>query len=196
MPLANRLLDEHQLSEPEPVWPLDLVRCVDCSLVQITETVPAKTLFRDYAYLSSCSSTMVEHARALAQDMCRFRDLDANSLVVEVASNDGYLLQWYREAGIPVLGIDPARNVARMASEERGIPTIPEFFGRELAEHLRQAGRQATVLHASNVLAHVHDLNGFVAGLAVLLEPGGIIVVECPYVRDLIDYVEFDTIYH
>ena len=133
-PLANRLLTDEQLSEPEPTWPLELAWCPDCSLVQITETVPPETLFRDYAYFSSFSDTMVAHAKSIAQRLTSERKLGEDSLVAEVASNDGYLLQWYREAGVPVLGIEPAQNIAKVASEERGIPTISEFFGRDLVK--------------------------------------------------------------
>ena len=195
-PLANRLLTDDQLSEPEPTWPLELAWCSDCSLVQITETVPPETLFRDYAYFSSFSDTMVAHAKAIAQRLTPERELSEDSLVVEVASNDGYLLQWYREAGVPVLGIEPAQNIAKVASEERGVPTISEFFGRDLARNLAEEGRRADIIHANNVLAHVADLNGVVAGFRALLKPTGMAVVECPYLKDLIDHVEFDTIYH
>lgn len=195
-PLANRLLTEEQLDEPEPTWPLELAWCPDCSLVQITETVPPETLFRDYAYFSSFSDTMVEHARAIAQRLTADRVLNSESLVVEVASNDGYLLQWYREADVPVLGIEPAQNIAEVATKERGIPTISEFFGESLANQLASEGRHADIIHANNVLAHVADLNGVVAGFRALLKPNGVAVVECPYLKDLIDHVEFDTIYH
>ena len=164
--------------------------------MQITETVPPETLFCDYAYFSSFSDTMVAHARKIAQRLTSDRELDEGSLVVEVASNDGYLLQWYREAGVPVLGIEPAQNIARVATEERGIPTISEFFGQDLAVRLASEGRQADIIHANNVLAHVADLNGVVSGFRALLKPDGVAVVECPYLKDLIDHVEFDTIYH
>lgn len=195
-PLANALLTESQLSAPEPTWPLELAWCSDCSLAQITETVPAETLFRDYAYFSSFSDTMVAHARQISERLAGTRNLGPESLVVEVASNDGYLLQWYRDAGIPVLGIEPAQNIAEVAANERGIPTISEFFGKELAVRLAAEDHAADVIHANNVLAHVADLNGVVAGFRTLLKPNGVVVVECPYLKDLIDNVEFDTIYH
>jgi SAM-dependent methyltransferase len=194
-PLANALLTEQQISEPEPSYPLDLALCRHCSLVQITETVPPEQLFRDYPYFSSFSDTMLAHARALADLMIERRRLGPDSLVVEVASNDGYLLQHYARLAIPVLGVEPALNVARVA-EERGIPTIGEFFTESLASELRHAGRRADVIHAHNVLAHVPDLNGFVRGLEMMLAPGGVAVIEVPYVKDLIDRCEFDTIYH
>jgi SAM-dependent methyltransferase len=195
-PLANRLLTEAQLDEPEPTWPLDLAWCPECSLVQITETVPPEAMFRDYAYFSSFSDTMVSHAKTIAGRLCADRELKSDDLVVKVASNDGYLLQWYREAGIPVLGIEPARNIAEVAQNERGIPTISEFFGIELATELADEGTRADVIHANNVLAHVADLNGIVSGFEKLLKPGGMAVVEAPYLKDLIDHIEFDTIYH
>ncbi len=195
-PLANRLLTDEQLDTPEPTWPLDLAWCPACALVQITETVPPETLFSDYAYFSSFSDTMVAHAQSIAQRLMSDRELGAESLVVEVASNDGYLLQWYREAGVPVLGIEPAQNIAKVAREERDIPTISEFFGKDVAKRLASDGQRADVIHANNVLAHVADLNGVVAGFREMLKPNGVAVVECPYLKDLIDHVEFDTIYH
>jgi len=178
------------------MWPLELVRCEACSLVQITETVPPEILFSDYAYFSSFSDTMVAHAKQIANRLTVDHALDESSLVAEVASNDGYLLQWYRDAGVPVLGIEPAENVAAVAREEKGIPTVNEFFGKEVAERLAEDGEQADIIHANNVLAHVADLNGFVAGFQSLLKPQGRVVVECPYLKELIDNVEFDTIYH
>ncbi len=195
-PLANRLLTDAQLHEPEPTWPLDLAWCADCSLVQITETVPPEILFRDYAYFSSFSDTMVSHAKTIAERLIGERTLGSDSLVVEIASNDGYLLQWYQKAGVPVLGIEPARNIAEVAINERGVPTISEFFGSDLATKLADEGSRADVIHANNVLAHVADLNGIVAGFSKLLKPGGMAVVECPYLHDMLEHVEFDTIYH
>lgn len=195
-PLANSLLTKAQLKDPEPTYPLDLAFCPACSLLQITETVPPETLFRDYLYFSSFSDTMLKHAEDLAEELIKSRDLNAQSLVVEVASNDGYLLQFYQRRGIPVLGIEPALNVARVAIEEKQIPTITEFFGAELAAQLAAKGQRADVVHAHNVLAHVANLNGFVQGFETLLKPGGVAVVEVPYVKDLLDRCEFDTIYH
>ena len=194
-PLANALLREADLDRPEPTHPLELVFCPACALVQINATVPPDELFRDYPYFSSYSDTAVARARELAERLTRSRELDARSLVVEAASNDGYLLNHYREAGIPVLGIEPAINVAKVAVE-RGIPTRTDFFGAELARSLVDDGQKADVFHANNVLAHVPDLNGFVEGIATLLAPGGLGSIEFPYLRDLIDHVEFDTIYH
>lgn len=139
---------------------------------------------------------MVAHARTIADRMRAARNLGPDSLAVEIASNDGYLLQWYHKAGIPVLGIEPAQNIARVAEQERGVRTINEFFGQEFAERLAQSGEQADVIHANNVLAHVADLNGVVAGFAALLKRSGVVVVEAPYLKDLLDHIEFDTIYH
>jgi len=196
MPLANALLSAEQLREPEETFPLEVAFCSRCALLQITETIPPATLFREYLYFSSYSDTMVEHARHLAEETIASRHLDGRSLVVELASNDGYLLQFYRLAGISVLGVEPAENVALVAEQERQIPTLREFFDQGVAERLVAEGRRADVLHAHNVLAHVADLNGFVEGIAILLARRGVAIIEVPYVKDLIDRCEFDTIYH
>jgi SAM-dependent methyltransferase len=195
-PLANALLAEEQLTEAEETYPLELVLCTACALVQITKTVPPEKLFREYLYFSSFSDTMLRHAESVATDLITSRSLGPNSLVMEVASNDGYLLQYYKQKNIPVLGIEPATNVARVAREERGVPTISEFFDAALATTLAANGQRADVIHANNVLAHVADLNGFVHGLQVLLKDNGVAVIEVPYVKDMIDRTEFDTIYH
>jgi hypothetical protein len=195
-PLANALRSRDELGEPEPRYPLDLALCSGCSLLQLTEAVAPERLFSDYPYFSSVIADLVEHARSLALRMIDERGLGDESLVIELASNDGYLLQHYRAAGIPVLGVDPARNVAA-AAQERGIPTRCAFFGRELAGELVAEGLRPDLLHANNVLAHVPDLNGFVAGIAELLGAGGGRgVIEVPYVTELLAGVEFDTIYH
>ncbi len=194
-PLANSLVERDQLDREEDRFPLDLVFCNECALAQITVTVPPGRLFSQYLYQSSFSETMLEHARRLVQQVVRDRNLGANNLVVEIASNDGYLLQNYVAAGVPTMGIEPAQNIAEVA-RSRGVPTVAEFFGRELASRLAREGKLADVIHAHNVLAHVADLNGVVAGMASLLNKGGVLIVEAPYVRDLIDQTEFDTIYH
>jgi hypothetical protein len=194
-PLANALLTEEELRQPEAVYPLDLGLCRRCGLVQITETVPPTTLFSEYFYFSSFSDTMVRHAAALAGSLIKERRLGPTSLVVEAASNDGYLLQHYHGAGVPVLGIEPASNVAQVA-EGRGIKTRCAFFSRELGNELRQSGIRADVFHAHNVLAHVPDLNGFVQGIGLVLREQGTAVLEVPYVKDMLDKCEFDTIYH
>jgi len=194
-PLANALLTSEQLRQPEPTFPLDTVFCPACTLVQITETVPPEVLFGEYLYFSSFSDTMLRHAGTLVARLVSERGLGPDSLAAEVASNDGYLLQFYRQAGVPVLGIEPAANIAR-AAEERGIRTVCEFFSAEVAARLANEGNRADVIHANNVLAHVADLNGVVQGFHELLREGGTLVVEAPYVKDMIDDVEFDTIYH
>lgn len=194
-PLANAFLTAERLAEPERTYPLDLVFCCDCALVQISETVSPEELFREYLYLSSFSDTALANARSIAKRLIRERALANHSLVVEIASNDGYLLQYYRGHGIPVLGIEPAINIARTA-EERGIPTVCDFFDLGLAAKLRDQGYKADVIHANNVLAHVADLNGVVAGISVLLKGDGVASIEVPYVKELIDRIEFDTIYH
>ncbi|HEY8736293.1 MAG TPA: class I SAM-dependent methyltransferase [Candidatus Dormibacteraeota bacterium] len=195
-PLANALLTREQLTEPEARYPLDLAFCPACTLVQITETVPPAKLFSDYLYFSSFSDTMLRHAEALVTRLIAERHLGPESLAIEIASNDGYLLQYYQRAGVPVLGIEPAANIARVAVAERGVPTLCEFFGHRTGERLRAEGQTADVLHAHNVLAHVADLNDFVSGMRAVLKRTGVVVVEAPYLRDLIDRCEFDTIYH
>jgi SAM-dependent methyltransferase len=194
-PLANALLTAEQLDAAEATYPLELVFCHACTLVQITETVPPEKLFREYVYLSSLSETMLRHAEEIGTRLTEARRLDAHSLVVEIASNDGYLLQFYQRAGIPVFGIEPATNIACVA-EERGVPTLCDFFGAELSEKLGAQGLRADVIHANNVLAHVPDLNGFVRGIKLLLKDDAIAVIEVPYVKEMIDRCEFDTIYH
>lgn len=197
-PLADALLTEDQLSEEEITAPLDLAFCPKCSLAQITETVPPEILFcRDYPYFSSVSPALLAHFAESAQALIRERNLDARqSFVVEAASNDGYMLRNFVERGIPVLGIDPAQGPAR-AAQKAGIPTLNTFFTQELARQLRdERGITADVFLANNVLAHVPDLNGFVDGIHTMLKPNGVAVIEVPYVVDLVDHGEFDTIYH
>jgi SAM-dependent methyltransferase len=195
-PLANGLLDEADLGRPEPTYPLDLAFCQECSLLQILESVPPEVLFREYAYFSSYSDTMLAHASELARRMFLSRRLGPKSLVIEAASNDGYLLRNYAASGVSVLGIEPARNVARRAREEHGIPTREEFFTLDYARRLAAEGLRADIFHAHNVLAHVPDLNGFIAGIREVLKPDGVAVIEVPYVKDMLDGCEFDTIYH
>ena len=195
MPLANALLTREQLHDPEPTYPLELAFCSECALAQIVETVPPEKLFREYLYYSSFSDTLLRHAEDLVTRLIDTRRLNAAHLVVELASNDGYLLQHYQRRSIPVLGVEPARNIATVA-RGRGIPTIPEFFGEELACKLKDEYGQADVIHANNVLAHVADLNGFVKGIRVMLKDQAVCIVEVPYVKDLVDHLEFDTIYH
>ena len=194
-PLANALVHADRLERPESRYPLDVVVCPECSTAQITVSVPPEQLFKEYLYFSSYSQTFVEHSRVLAQRIVDERSLGGGSLVVEVASNDGYLLRSYLDAGVPVLGIEPAENVAQVA-RERGVETISEFFGMAVAEKLRSSDVEADVLHANNVMAHVPAIDDFIGGMAHLLAPEGVLVVETPYVRELVEKLEFDTIYH
>jgi SAM-dependent methyltransferase len=193
-PLANSLAPTQEQADHQPTYPLDVLYCPACSLVQLSQHVSAEMLFRDYAYFSSVIPSLVEHARQIAERMIVERQLGPESFVMELASNDGYLLQHYHNAGIPVLGIDPAANIAAVANE-RGIPTRAEFFGLGLAKELVQHKRP-DIVHANNVLAHVPDLNGFAAGLYLLLGDAGRGVIEVPYLKRLLDDCEFDTIYH
>ena len=196
-PLADRLVTHEQMRGPEITAPLTLVFCPSCSLVQITESVSPEILFGpEYPYFSSVSPSLLKHFRESAEYLIAKRKLNAGSLVIEAASNDGYLLKNFREKGIPVLGIDPAQAPAQKAQAD-GVPTIIDFFGKELAKKLRhEEGKAADVFLANNVLAHVPDLNGFVEGIKILLKEDGVAVIECPYLVDLVDHCEFDTIYH
>ena len=194
-PLANSLLSADQLSAPEPTFPLEVGLCPACALVQLTETVPPERMFSEYLYFSSFSDTMVRHAADVVEELVRDRCLGTSSLAVEIASNDGYLLQHFVRAGVPVLGVEPAQNVAKVA-RERGVETVAEFFGRDLAARLAAEGRRTDVVLANNVMAHVPDVHGVLAGVEVLLKPGGVFVMETPYVKDLLDHLEFDTVYH
>lgn len=195
-PLADRLVSESQLKQSEPTYPLEVAFCRNCTLVQILETVSPETLFSaDYPYYSSFSPALLEHSKSNVHELIDTRRLGSHSFIIELASNDGYLLRHYVERGIPVLGIDPADGPAA-AAREAGVKTMNTFFSQELAKQLAAEGKQADVVHANNVLAHVADTNGFVAGLGRILKENGVAVIEVPYVRDLITQVEFDTIYH
>ena len=194
-PLANAYLHEDQLDEPETTYPLHAMVCSECLLVQVGDSATPAEIFEDYAYFSGTSPTWVEHARAYATQMHHRIDLDAESLVVEVGSNDGYLLQHFKDDGIPVLGIEPAANIA-CAAMERDIPIRCAFFNLELARELHKAGIQADLLCGTNVLAHVPDIHSFVAGIKLILSGFGICTMEFPEIRHLIGQGEFDTIYH
>jgi hypothetical protein len=195
-PLADALLTKEQLNSSEITAPLQVVFCPACSLVQITETVPPEILFcRNYPYFSSVSRELLAHFASSARDILASRKLGPDSLVMEAASNDGYMLRNFVEKGIPVLGIDPADGPANNARKV-GVDTICDFFSLKLAQDLQSSGRQADVFLANNVLAHVADLSGFVEGIKTLLKPEGVAVIECPYLVDLIEKCEFDTIYH
>lgn len=194
--LADNLLTTEQLKLPEYTAPLDLAFCPDCGLVQITEIVPPEILFcQDYPYFSSVSASLLKHFGDSAKNIIKTRNLDSNSLVIEAASNDGYMLKNFVEEGISVLGIDPASGPVA-AAIKKGVNSICTFFSQELAQKLRTEGKQADVFLANNVLAHVPDLNGFVEGISILLKDTGVAVIEAPYVVDLVEHCEFDTIYH
>lgn len=195
-PLANSLLTEKQVNDAESTYPLELVLCQVCGLVQITHAVPPSELFREYLYFSSFSDEMLRHSKEIVERIISSKALNDESLIVEIASNDGYLLQFYKRRGIRVLGIEPAKNVAMIAKQQHGIDTVTEFFDDKLAAQLAAEGHAADVIHANNVFAHVPDLNGFVVGLKTLLKSTGVAIIEVPYVKDLIDRCEFDTIYH
>lgn len=196
MPRSDGLIPHTNLNGQEPRWPLELAFCPNCTLVQILESVAPEVLFgEDYLYFSSFSDELLKHSRENARELIERRQLGPDHLVVELASNDGYMLRNFMERGIPVLGIDPAPKQAE-AARKIGIETLCEFFGMDVAERLHNEGRAADLIIANNVVAHVADTNGFVAGMARLLADSGMVVVEFPYVRDLIDHGEFDTIYH
>jgi SAM-dependent methyltransferase len=195
-PLADRLLSPARADRPEPRFPLRVAMCPECSLVQLLESAPPEQLFADeYPYYSSFSDALLRHSRENAEGLIASRRLGPESLVVELASNDGYLLRNFVDHGVPVLGIDPADGPAAVAIAS-GVPTTVAFFTQALANDLRAAGRQADVIIANNVMAHVPDLNGFVSGMERLLAPDGIVSVENPYVRPLVEECQFDTIYH
>jgi SAM-dependent methyltransferase len=191
-PLANSLLREDQFDQEE-VFPLTLVFCEDCSLVQILETVEPEKMFRNYLYFSSISPTIIENARRnVERQVIR---LGPNALVIEAASNDGYLLKFYKNMGIRVIGVDPAKNIAAAANAD-GVPTIPEFFTERLAEELASNGNCCDVFHANNVLAHVQSQKDFLAGVRRVLKPEGVAIIEVPYLGSMIKNCEFDTVYH
>jgi SAM-dependent methyltransferase len=194
-PPCETNLDFQQLNQKELFYPLRVFVCDVCFLVQLEEYVSPQTIFTEYAYFSSYSSLWLAHAKAYTDLASERFHLNKNSLVVELASNDGYLLQYFIEKGIPVLGIDPAANVAEEA-RRKGIPTLVRFFGWEMAVELVCAGKQADLVIGNNVLAHVPDLRGFVQGMKTLLKPEGVITLEFPHLMRLMQGNQFDTIYH
>ncbi len=194
-PLCESYTDASNLGAPELFYPLHSFVCEKCFLVQLPEHVGAKEIFEEYAYFSSYSASWLTHARDYVEQIASRLDLGHHSLVMEIASNDGYLLQNFVRKGIPVLGIEPARNVARVAIG-KGIPTLTSFFGRTLSRELVSGGQRADLLLGNNVLAHVPDINDFVSGLKILLQPGGVITMEFPSLIRLIEENQFDTIYH
>src|SRR6266478_3490833 len=194
-PLANNLLREEDLAKPEPKFPLRLALCQSCWLLQILDLVPPVQLFSEYLYFSSFSDLMLRHAKQAAERYIKEFSLSHKSLVIEVASNDGYFLQNFEAAGVPCLGIEPANNIAKVA-REKGIETLVEFFGADLARQLAASGRHADLILGNNVFAHAPNTNDFVSGLRALLKPGGRVILEFPYAADFIEKSEFDTIYH
>lgn len=194
-PLCESYLGAGQLNQMEPFYPLHVYVCANCFLVQLEEYVSPEHIFTEYAYFSSYADSWLQHAKRYTDAMVERFDLNGSSQVVEVASNDGYLLQYFVEKNIPVLGIEPAANVAKVAVE-KGVPTLVEFFGVESARRLAAADKQADLLLGNNVLAQVPDLNDFVAGLKILLKPQGVITIEFPHLMCLVAENQFDTIYH
>ncbi|HAK74141.1 MAG TPA: SAM-dependent methyltransferase [Sporomusaceae bacterium] len=194
-PLSNRFLKATELNRMEPYYPLEVYVCSECFLVQLDEFESPQNIFTDYSYFSSYSASWLKHCEKYVDSMVDFLKLDANSKVIEIASNDGYLLQYFIKANIPSLGIEPARNVAEVA-KEKGIPTETAFFGIKTANNLISKGIQADLLLGNNVLAHVPDINDFVRGMKIVLKPQGVITMEFPHLMKLIEQVQFDTIYH
>lgn len=195
MPLANRFLREDQLSTPEPYYPLDVYLCSACGLVQLGYIVAPEILFKDYLYLTGTSKPMEAHFRGLAQDLIQRFVASSGGLVVDIGSNDGTLLQNFQKYNMETLGIEPADNIARLAVS-RGIETLNEFFQEKLADSVRVQRGQAKVILATNVLAHVHDLDSFLRAVSCLLADDGIFAIEVPYLVDMLNRMEFDTIYH
>ena len=194
-PLANSYLKPEQLQKMEPHYPLCVFVCEACYLVQLPEVQSPEEIFSDYAYFSSYSESWLRHAKDYTGLMIDRFGFDSRSQIIEIASNDGYLLQYFKEKGVPVLGIEPARNVAKTA-QEAGIPTIIKFFGTQTARELADQGTFADLLLGNNVLAHVPDINDFVAGMKLILKPKGVITMEFPHLMRLMDENQFDTIYH
>ena len=194
-PLCESYLTREQLNQMEPFYPLHAYVCERCFLVQVEEYVGPERIFSEYAYFSSYSNTWLQHAKAYTDMIVDRLKLGPERQVVELGSNDGYLLQYFAAKGIPVLGIEPAANVAA-AAMKKGVPTLTRLFGREAALELAAEGRGADLLIGNNVLAQVTDLNGFVEGMRVLLKPGGVITMEFPHLMRLLEENQFDTIYH
>jgi SAM-dependent methyltransferase len=194
-PLANSYLTAEQAQQMEPFYPLHARVCHECFLVQLEVFETPENIFSDYAYFSSYSSTWLEHAKEYVDQVSQRFQLDINSFVVEVASNDGYLLQHFLPKGIPILGIEPAKNVAKVAIE-KGVPTITEFFGESLARELADQGKYADLINGTNVLAQVPDINDFAEGFRILLKDDGVLTLEFPHLLRLAEQNQFDTIYH
>jgi SAM-dependent methyltransferase len=194
-PLCESYVDFDRLNCMEPFYPLHVQVCENCFLVQLQEYVSPAEIFTEYAYFSSYADTWLKHCKAYTDLMVERFELNQQSQVVELASNDGYLLQYFVEKNIPVLGVEPAANIAKVAIA-KGVPTVVEFFGQECARKLVEQGKQADLVAANNVLAHVPDLNDFVAGIKILLKPQGVATGEFPHLMRLMAANQFDTIYH
>ena len=195
-PVANSFLSKEQLKKMEPYFPLDVHVCRQCFLVQVAEYERADDIFNsDYAYFSSFSDSWLAHCKKYVEEMSERFALDQNSQVIEVASNDGYLLQYFKEKSVPVLGVEPTANTAKVAMD-KGIPTEVKFFGEQTAKELIEAGKAADLMLANNVVAHVPDLNDFLKGFKIALKPEGRVTFEFPHLKNLMDYAQFDTIYH
>ena len=194
-PLANSYIKPERLQATEQFYPLHAFVCEQCLLVQLDEVESPEQIFGDYAYFSSYSKSWLRHAKNYVERMVARFGIDKGWQVVEIASNDGYLLQYFKEREVPVLGVEPAENVAKVA-EEAGIPSLVKFFGTKTAQELVKEGQHADLLLGNNVLAHVPDLNDFVRGLKIALKPNGIITMEFPHLLQLMEENQFDTIYH
>jgi SAM-dependent methyltransferase len=194
-PLCESYISVDQLNQVEPFYPLHVYVCDNCFLVQLLEYVTPERIFSDYAYFSSYSDSWLQHAKAYTEMTIARFGLHSQSQVVEIASNDGYLLQYFVDRYIPALGIEPAANVAEVA-RKRGIPSVTKFFGEQTASELAADGKQADLLLGNNVLAHVPDINDFVKGMKILLKPRGVITMEFPHLMRLMGENQFDTIYH
>jgi SAM-dependent methyltransferase len=194
-PLCESFLSQHDLNRMEAFYPLHVWVCESCFLVQLEEYVGGEEIFSDYAYFSSFSDSWLDHCRRYVDQMITQLGLTPGSEVLEIASNDGYLLQFFVERGIPVLGVEPAANVAKVA-EKKGVPTIVKFFGRETARELSAAGHNPDLILGNNVLAQVPDLNDFVSGIKILLAPNGVVTIEFPHLMRTIDGNQFDQVYH
>ncbi len=195
MPLANAFIQQEQAHLPEMIFPLAVAHCPACYLIQLTDLVPPEKMFSEYLYFSSYSDSFLAHAREMATSLTEQFHLGAKSRVLEIGSNDGYLLQYFQKHGIPVLGVEPAKNIATEA-ERRGIPTLNRFFASDLVDEILKRFSQADLIIGNNVLAHVPRINDFLKAVKVCLKPIGAAIFEFPYVKELLDRTEFDTIYH
>lgn len=195
MPIPNGFLSQNQLKRSEEHYPLGVFVCEDCWLVQLTHIIPAEIMFRNYLYIPSTSTTMLRHFKLLAKDVIKKYKLKKNDLVIDIGSNDGTLLGFFKEDEIPVLGIDPASNLAQVA-RLKGIDTVDDFFNAELASKIVKTKGKAKIITATNAIAHIHDLHSVCEGVKILLDKDGVFVTEYPYLLDLLDKNEFDTIYH